>query len=182
YVAWSGGASQSSGQRDRTGALGADVLEIDAVFARQLGLSDGASVGVEYVADVATCTAAGVEPAAADDWEILSLNAGAVEERLLQQARVVAVGQPIVFWLSASAVVRLNTASVTPSTHACCLLANDSEVVVAPRARRRPANQRPDQPAASPRSVVCLRVAADAAAADGVAYVSRSSPAAGLGR
>ncbi|KAJ2698637.1 Peroxisome biosynthesis protein pex1 [Coemansia sp. IMI 209128] len=182
YVGWSGGASQSSGYRDGAGALSADVLEIDAVFARQLGLSDGASVGVEYVADVATCTAAEVEPAAADDWEILSLNAGAVEERLLQQARVVAVGQPIVFWLSASAVVRLNTASVTPSTHACCLLANASEVIVAPRARRKPANQRPDQAAASPRSVVCLRVAADAAAADGVAYVSRSSPAAGLGR
>ncbi|KAJ2013232.1 Peroxisome biosynthesis protein pex1, partial [Coemansia sp. S680] len=127
YVGWSGGVSQSSGHRDQAGVLASDVLEIDSAFGRQLGLADGTSVSVEYVADVGTCTAAEVEPASADDWEILSLNAGAVEERLLQQARVVAVGQPIVFWLSASTVVRLNTASVTPKTHSCCLLANDSE-------------------------------------------------------
>ncbi|KAJ2330448.1 Peroxisome biosynthesis protein pex1, partial [Coemansia sp. RSA 2681] len=91
YVGWSGGVSSG----------GAGSLEIDGMFARQLGLADGARVGVSYVADVATCTAAAVEPASADDWEVLSLNAGAVEERLLQQARVVAAGQPIVFWLSA---------------------------------------------------------------------------------
>ncbi|KAJ2733104.1 Peroxisome biosynthesis protein pex1 [Coemansia sp. BCRC 34962] len=179
---WSGGASQSSGHRDHAGVLSSDVLEIDSVFGRQLGLSDGISVGVEYVADVGTCTAAEVEPAAADDWEILSLNAGVVEERLLQQARVVAVGQPIVFWLSASTVVRLNTASVTPKTHACCLLGNDSEVIVAPRTRHKhvstsSAGGKQGEATTGQRIIVCcLRVAADEAVANGVVYVNSSSP------
>ncbi|KAJ2446424.1 Peroxisome biosynthesis protein pex1, partial [Coemansia sp. RSA 2424] len=44
YVGWSGGVSSG----------GAGSLEIDAVFGRQLGLADGARVGVSYVADVAT--------------------------------------------------------------------------------------------------------------------------------
>ncbi|KAJ2622295.1 Peroxisome biosynthesis protein pex1, partial [Coemansia sp. RSA 1694] len=163
YVGWSGGVSSG----------GAGSLEIDGMFARQLGLADGARVGVSYVADVATCTAAAVEPASADDWEILSLNAGAVEERLLQQARVVAVGQPIVFWLSASTVVRLATASVTPSAHACCLLANDTEVIVAPRTRKKTQHAKPE---IRSNIVCCLRVAAHAAVAEGVVYASTESP------
>ncbi|KAJ2880613.1 Peroxisome biosynthesis protein pex1 [Coemansia aciculifera] len=181
YVGWSGGVSHISGHRDHTGALNSDVLEIDSAFGRQLGLADGTSVRVEYVADVGTCTAAEVEPASADDWEILSLNAGAVEERLLQQARVVAVGQPIVFWLSASTVVRLNTASVTPKRHSCCLLANDSEVIVAPRTRHKPASTpgdsaKQDLAATSRRNVVCcMRVAADETGADGVVYANPES-------
>ncbi|KAJ2810257.1 Peroxisome biosynthesis protein pex1, partial [Coemansia furcata] len=178
---WSGGVSQSSEHRDRTGALASDVLEIDSVFGRQLGVADGDSVSVSYVADVGTCTATEVEPASADDWEILSLNAGAVEERLLQQARVVAVGQPIVFWLSASTVVRLNTASVTPKTHACCLLANDSEVIVAPRTRRKAAattetSAKQDVAATSQRNIVCcMRVAAEGTVAEGVVYANAES-------
>ncbi|KAJ2081750.1 Peroxisome biosynthesis protein pex1, partial [Coemansia sp. S100] len=183
YVGWSGGVSQSSGHRDQAGVLASDVLEIDSAFGRQLGLADGTSVSVEYVADVGTCTAAEVEPASADDWEILSLNAGAVEERLLQQARVVAVGQPIVFWLSASTVVRLNTASVTPKTHSCCLLANDSEVIVAPRTRHKPvttagAGAESDLAPISRRNIVCcMRVAADETVADGVVYANPESAA-----
>ncbi|KAJ2437965.1 Peroxisome biosynthesis protein pex1, partial [Coemansia sp. RSA 2337] len=183
YVGWSGGVSQSSGHRDQAGVLASDVLEIDSAFGRQLGLADGTSVSVEYVADVGTCTAAEVEPASADDWEILSLNAGAVEERLLQQARVVAVGQPIVFWLSASTVVRLNTASVTPKTHSCCLLANDSEVIVAPRTRHKPvatagAGAESDLAPISRRNIVCcMRVAADETVADGVVCANPESAA-----
>ncbi|KAJ2006665.1 Peroxisome biosynthesis protein pex1 [Coemansia thaxteri] len=177
YVAWSGGVAQSNiGQ-------GADVLEMDGTFGRALGLGDGARVRVEYVPDVATCTAAEVEPASADDWEILSLNAGAVEERLLQQARVVAVGQPIVFWLSPSTVVRLATAAVTPRTQACCLLANDSEVVVAPRPRARKA-QSSQSPAASvtdTAAVYCMRIAADVTAtAAATVYANPAAPVACL--
>ncbi|KAJ2740185.1 Peroxisome biosynthesis protein pex1, partial [Coemansia sp. BCRC 34301] len=147
------------------------------MFGRQLGLVDGGSVSVEYVADVGTCTAAEVEPASADDWEILSLNAGVVEERLLQQARVVAVGQPIVFWLSASTVVRLTTAGVTPKTHACCLLANDTEVIVAPRARHKSTAASSGSIKQS-RLVCCMRAAADASVGSDVVYINPSSSAA----
>ncbi|KAJ2317505.1 hypothetical protein GGI00_006769, partial [Coemansia sp. RSA 2681] len=93
--------------------------------------------------------------------------------RLLQQARVVAAGQPIVFWLSASTVVRLATASVTPSAHACCLLANDTEVIVAPRTRKKTQHAKPE---IRSNIVCCLRVAAHAAVAEGVVYASTESP------
>ncbi|KAJ2684653.1 Peroxisome biosynthesis protein pex1, partial [Coemansia spiralis] len=107
YVAWSGGVSRAGEQnqqqhRDRTGALSTGTLEIDGTFGSRLGLRDGDTVTVEFEPDVVTCTAAEVVPAHFDDWEILELNAGAVEGGLLAQARVVAVGQPIVFWLNSS--------------------------------------------------------------------------------
>ncbi|KAJ2339707.1 Peroxisome biosynthesis protein pex1, partial [Coemansia sp. RSA 2618] len=134
FVAWSGGVSRTSEQRDRSGALSAGVLEIDGVFGSKLGLIDSTVVTVEYEPDVVTCTMAEVVPEHFDDWEILELNAGAVESRLLQQARVVAVDQPLVFWLNKSTAVTLRTTNVRPRANVC-LLDNDTEVAVAPKVR-----------------------------------------------
>ncbi|PIA15716.1 AAA-domain-containing protein [Coemansia reversa NRRL 1564] len=162
YVAWSGGTSRATEQRDHSGALSDKTLEIDGTFATKLGLSDGSTVSVGYEADVGVCTAAEVVPEHFDDWEILELNAGAVEERLLSQARVVALGQPLVFWLNASTAVTLSTTSITPKAKVG-LLDNDSEVSVAPKLRR--ANltstsaEKSDRKAEG-RQICCLRVAA----------------------
>ncbi|KAJ1953640.1 Peroxisome biosynthesis protein pex1, partial [Linderina pennispora] len=180
YVAWSGGMSRSE-QRDRTGKISSSVLEIDGTFGSQLGLTEGAEVSVEFVPSVSTCTAAEVVPAHFDDWEILELNAGAVEERLLQQARVVAVDQPIVFWLNSSTSVCLHTKTVTPKG-SVCLLDNDTEVMVAPMVRSHGTGGgvsqllTDDNNTRLPRmKVACMRVAVDHEVEIGSVYVNASS-------
>ncbi|KAJ2781574.1 Peroxisome biosynthesis protein pex1 [Coemansia javaensis] len=172
YVAWSGGVSRADEQRDRLGVLSADgVLEIDGAFGSRLGLRDREAVAVEYEPDVGTCTAAEVVPAHFDDWEILQLNAGAVEAGLLAQARAVAVGQPMVFWLNPSTSVTLTATSVTPRARVC-LLDNDTEVAVAPKVRGAgladAGAAEPHGPGAAdkPAPICCLR----AAAGEGVAF------------
>ncbi|KAJ1854489.1 Peroxisome biosynthesis protein pex1 [Coemansia sp. RSA 1822] len=172
FVAWSGGVSRSSEHRDRSGALATDVLEIDGVYGSKLGLADGAVVSVKYEPDVVTCSMAEVVPEHFDDWEILELNAGAVESRLLMQARVVAVDQPIVFWLNKSTAVTLGTTNVRPKA-SVCLLDNDTEVVVAPKVRSANlADTQEDQTDVAHgrkqrQPISCLRIAA---AVDGVPY------------
>ncbi|KAJ2147536.1 Peroxisome biosynthesis protein pex1 [Coemansia sp. RSA 678] len=171
YVAWSGGVSRSGEHRDRSGALATDVLEIDGVYGSKLGLTDGAVVSVKYEPDVVTCSMAEVVPEHFDDWEILELNAGAVESRLLMQARVVAVDQPIVFWLNKSTAVTLGTTNVRPKA-SVCLLDNDTEVVVAPKVRSANLADTQDQTDVAHgrkqrQPITCLRIAA---AVDGVPY------------
>ncbi|KAJ2091043.1 Peroxisome biosynthesis protein pex1 [Coemansia sp. RSA 986] len=164
YVTWAGGSSRGDTQ---------EKLEMDSVYGKRLGIpaESNIKVTVEYVANVGTCTAASVEPADFDDWEILEANAGAVESKLLRQARVVAPGQPIVFWLDASASVCLTPSQITPDpatmgAHACAVLDNDTEIVVAPKVRAHanaerhlmasessPTNRRRDR-------IHCLRMAA----------------------
>ncbi|KAJ2078712.1 Peroxisome biosynthesis protein pex1 [Coemansia sp. RSA 988] len=179
YVAWSGGTSRATEQRDRSGALSDKTLEIDGTFATKLGLGGGSTVSVEYVTDVGVCTAAEVVPEHFDDWEILELNAGAVEERLLSQARVVASDQPLVFWLNASTSVTLSTTSIVPKAHVG-LLDNDSEVSVAPKLRRAnlaaPASAEKMDRKTDNRQICCLRVAAtDEDVGFGVVFVHPES-------
>ncbi|KAJ2658323.1 Peroxisome biosynthesis protein pex1 [Coemansia sp. RSA 1200] len=193
YVTWAGGASRGDSK---------EKLEIDSAYGKQLGIhaesTAANSVSVEYVANVGTCTAASVEPAGFDDWEVLEANAGAVEARLLRQARVVVPGQPIVFWLDASASVCLIPSQITPDpssstgggSHRCALLDNDTEIIVAPKVRARSANGArrqqlvaPDDQSSRdrhPRLVIhCLRAAelapADGAADFGTLYVASGS-------
>ncbi|KAJ2146047.1 Peroxisome biosynthesis protein pex1 [Coemansia sp. RSA 564] len=171
FVAWSGGVSRSGEHRDHSGALATDVLEIDGVYGSKLGLTDGAVVSVKYEPDVVTCSMAEVVPEHFDDWEILELNAGAVESRLLMQARVVAVDQPIVFWLNKSTAVTLGTTNVRPKANVC-LLDNDTEVVVAPKVRSANLADTQDQTDVAHgrkqrQPITCLRIAA---AVDGVPY------------
>ncbi|KAJ2704182.1 Peroxisome biosynthesis protein pex1 [Coemansia sp. IMI 203386] len=184
HVAWSGGESQTEEHRDRSGALSTSVLEIDATYGRRLGLVDGATAAVEYMPQIEVCTSASVEPASFDDWEILELNAGVIEERLLQQARVVTVDQPFVFWLNASTSVCLVTTSLMPQARVA-LLDNDTEVVVAPKVRhqqiQRSAADKEEQKA-SQTACCCLRVAAGSKDVPyGIVYVNSGSDAAGLG-
>ncbi|KAJ2451083.1 Peroxisome biosynthesis protein pex1 [Coemansia sp. RSA 2336] len=175
FVAWSGNVSQAKEQRDRRGELHKDVIEIDGTFGNKLGLVEGAMVSLEYEPNVVTCTMAEMVPEHFDDWEILELNAGAVETRLLRQARVVAVDQPIVFWLNSSTSVTLHATNVKPST-SVCLLDNDTEVVVAPKVRNAGNVADSSLPLASSRQKIsCLRVAAVDDVPYGTVYVNDQS-------
>ena len=75
HVAWAGAAA--SGQ----------ALEVPAALARRQGLAEGARVSVRALPDTPAAQAVCVEPDSTDDWEQLELNAGYIEEQLLNQAR-----------------------------------------------------------------------------------------------
>ncbi|KAJ2785742.1 Peroxisome biosynthesis protein pex1 [Coemansia interrupta] len=182
YVAWAGGESRTPEHRDHSGVLSTNVLELDSTLAQHLGVADGATVAVEHVGQAEVCTQVAVEPMAVDDWEVLELNAGAVEQGLLAQARVVAVGQPVVFWLNPSTHVRLVPSAITP-TAPVAVLDNDTEVAVAPRVRRQPthAAEGSEGGGRGDRTVCCLRLAAAEDVEPHVVYVHEASRAARLG-
>ena len=75
HVAWAGAAA--AGQ----------ALEVPAALARRQGLAEGMLVSVRALPDTPAAQSVCVEPDSTDDWEQLELNAGYVEEQLLNQAR-----------------------------------------------------------------------------------------------
>jgi peroxin-1 len=76
YVAWAGAVSATSG-----------ALELASGLATALSLPAGTEVALEPLPGLASAAAVEVEPAATEDWEVLELNAGLLEDVLLGQAR-----------------------------------------------------------------------------------------------
>ncbi|KAI8076629.1 P-loop containing nucleoside triphosphate hydrolase protein [Gilbertella persicaria] len=96
---------------------------------------EGQKVQVEFCRNVPECTTVHVEPLTEDDWEILELHAGYVEENLLSQLRVVYTHQTICVWIHGKTLVRLAVASIEPKQD-YVKLTNQSEVIVAPKVRK----------------------------------------------
>ncbi len=89
HVAWCGGVSRSS---SGAAAVGPRV-EVPAELARCLGLGDGCRVALQPLLDAGAgrppiAESVQVEPAAESDWEVLEVNAGHVEDVMLQQVGV----------------------------------------------------------------------------------------------
>ena len=57
-------------------------------LAECVGLHDGATLYLRALTDVANAVSVEVEPATEDDWEILELNAGFVEDHILSQVLI----------------------------------------------------------------------------------------------
>lgn len=100
-----------------------------------VGLQDGQKVHVEFCKNVSECATVSVEPLTEDDWEILELHAGYVEENLLSQIRVVYTNQIICVWIHGKTLVRLVVAELNPKQD-YLKLSNMSEVIVAPKVRK----------------------------------------------
>jgi len=64
------------------------TLGVPSVLAACLGLRQGALVQLRPLGGVACAEAVVVEPLTGDDWEVIDLNAGHLEEKLLEQVRV----------------------------------------------------------------------------------------------
>ena len=75
YVAWAGAT------------CAAGCVGVPGVLARALGLAEGAAVALRPLPDAPQAVSVTVEPASEDDWEVVQLNAGYLEEQLLNQAR-----------------------------------------------------------------------------------------------
>ncbi|KAJ3293122.1 Peroxisome biosynthesis protein pex1 [Borealophlyctis nickersoniae] len=137
YVGWAGGTAghhQGSLPTDQ-GNVSQDRLEIDTQYGRVLGLVDGQKVSVEFCKDAPAGNSVHVEPLTADDWEILELHAGYLEEQLLNQVRVVYKDQIFTVWVHQQTIIRLLVVETNPAGK-CVKLGVDAEVIVAPKQRR----------------------------------------------
>ncbi|KAF7970317.1 hypothetical protein HWV62_24390 [Athelia sp. TMB] len=140
YVGWTGMASASSlahfnsAQADKD--KGFETIEIDPQYAMGLGLVQGAVVEIGLLHDLPLAKSVGTEPVSADDWEIIELHAGHVEDTLLGQVRVARVGQEIDVWVLGRTRVRLRVVSIDPHSKSdALLLTTNTEVSIAPKLR-----------------------------------------------
>ncbi|KZP10920.1 AAA-domain-containing protein [Athelia psychrophila] len=138
YVGWTGMASASSlahfNSADKE--KGFETIEIDPQYAMGLGLAQGAVVEIGLLHDLPLAKSVGAEPVSADDWEIIELHAGHVEDTLLGQVRVAKIGQEIDVWVIGRTRVRLRVVSLDPPSKAdALLLTTNTEVQIAPKLR-----------------------------------------------
>lgn len=141
YCGWSGEASKplnpnsvfTHGPNSKL-----DVLEMDPQLGLSSGFTDGQKILVEFCRNVPECATVSVEPLTEDDWEILELHAGYVEENLLSKLRVVYPGQIVCVWIHGKTLVKLVVASegMDPKVE-YAKLTNMSEVIVAPKVRNK---------------------------------------------
>ncbi|KAI8141634.1 P-loop containing nucleoside triphosphate hydrolase protein [Fennellomyces sp. T-0311] len=140
FCGWSGEASKplppnavfTHGQNSKL-----EVLEMDPQVGQAIGLAEGQKVNVEFCRNVPDCASVHVEPHTEDDWEILELHAGYVEENLLGQIRAVYNNQLMCVWIHGRTLVRLRVAELDPKVPVVKLNTN-SEVIVAPKVRKQP--------------------------------------------
>jgi SpoVK/Ycf46/Vps4 family AAA+-type ATPase len=85
------------------------------------------------VNDVSAAATAEVEPLTSDDWELIQLNAGVIEQSLLQQINVVTAQSVFPFWIRDRLLIKLCLKSPAPSGFVKLGLL--SEVAVAPKPR-----------------------------------------------
>ncbi|KAI8892430.1 P-loop containing nucleoside triphosphate hydrolase protein [Globomyces pollinis-pini] len=145
FVAWAGGSSSPLN--------GSETLEIDRNYAHALGLSHASVVSVKIINSCPIASSISVEPWTSDDWEIIELNAGYLEEQFLNQVRVVQKNQPLLIWLHNQATVRLRVVDLDPQSDTCVKLSNTTDVIVAPKERYKP--EPVALPSSSQNKIVC---------------------------
>ncbi|XP_076453635.1 peroxisomal ATPase PEX1-like isoform X2 [Babylonia areolata] len=112
-----------------------DTVCLNGLYAERLGIKHGQEVMLKPVQG-APCIAqkVNVEPVAADDWEILERSGEQIENRLLDQIRVVWPGQVLPVWVEPSICIFISVASVTPSS-TFAVLDTNTAFIVAPKTR-----------------------------------------------
>lgn len=166
YVGWTGMPSKRrlapivskdgiSGTRGSTSAREQEIflVEIDATFARTLGLSDGQKVTASLHIDPPLAHTVNIEPLTPDDWEIIELHATFLELNLLSQIRALPnpvyapvnstapTPHPLTLHLSPTSTANIIVTSLVPplaSSQPFAKIAPDAEVIVAPKTRSKP--------------------------------------------
>ncbi|XP_042031436.1 peroxisome biogenesis protein 1-like isoform X2 [Salvia splendens] len=132
-VAWCGAASNSPSS-----------IEIARHYADCIGLSDRTSVKVRVISNLPKATLVTVEPLTEDDWEILELNSELAESVILKQVGVVHEQMKFPLWLHGQTVVTFLVMSIFPQNPVVQLVPG-TEVAVAPKRRKSPSLQSPDE-------------------------------------
>ncbi|KAI9843198.1 MAG: Peroxisome biosynthesis protein pex1 [Sclerophora amabilis] len=129
------------------------VLEIDATFARMIGLLENQMVGISLHPDPPLAHTVNIEPLTSADWEIIELHANFLELNLLSQIRALPnpsynppnnnhriEAHPLTLHLSPTSTANIVITSLSPaqsSTTAFAKISPDAEVIVAPKSRVR---------------------------------------------
>ena len=119
YLAWAGAVSDYP-----------DTIGIAAAVARSLELDQGSYVTITPIAQVPAAASVTVEPASADDWEVVELNAGAIEAEFLSQTGVASVEQPLMIWVHGQPLP-FTVTSTTPAAPVTKLI-DGTEISIAP--------------------------------------------------
>ena len=126
YVAWMGGVASSGSH-----------IEMPAVLGECLSLPEGTAIRVHARLKVPPAFRVCLEPLDADDWDATGVHADDIQDGVLQQAVVAAVGQAIPFWPPGAQPggkpIRLRVTSAEPAS--VVRLVTDTELVVAPVVR-----------------------------------------------
>src|SRR5436305_144034 len=138
YVGWTGLPSKST-------------VEIDATFAKLVGLSEGQKVAILLHLDPPVAHTVNIEPLTPGDWEIIELHATFLELNLLSQVRSLPnpaysptasvqaeYSHPLTLHLSPTSTANIIVTSVLPpipNTSPFTKIAPDAEVIVAPKVR-----------------------------------------------
>lgn len=129
------------------------TVEIDATFAKLLGLSEGSKIGILIHLDPPVAHSINIEPLTPADWEVIELHATFLELNLLSQIRALPnpaytnkastqaeTTHPLTLHLSPTSTANIIVTSLVPtipSTSPFAKIAPDAEVIVAPKTRPR---------------------------------------------
>ncbi|KAE8448360.1 hypothetical protein EG329_009604 [Mollisiaceae sp. DMI_Dod_QoI] len=166
YVGWTGmqskrklapvvGRDGISGVRGNSSGREQEIplVEIDATFARTLGLSDGQKVTASIHTDFPMAHTINIEPLTPEDWEIIELHATFLELNLMNQIRALPnpnyapangpkpAPHPLTIHLSPTSTANIIITSLVPepsTTSPFAKISPDAEVIVAPKTRSRP--------------------------------------------
>uniref|UniRef100_A0A8C1TNG7 Peroxisomal ATPase PEX1 n=1 Tax=Cyprinus carpio TaxID=7962 RepID=A0A8C1TNG7_CYPCA len=122
FLSWT--RSRSSGPEDR--------VEISRQLGEKLGLKEGEQGYLRPCHQVQSVQQVFVEPLSPDDWEILELHSMALEQRLLDQIRVVFSEGVFPVWVDQHTVIYIRIASLSPSVP-FGRLEQFTELVVSPK-------------------------------------------------
>ncbi|RMZ72750.1 putative peroxin-1 [Pyrenophora seminiperda CCB06] len=132
-------ASPAASQQD------VPVVEVDATFARLIGLHQGQQVGILLHLDPPQAHTIHIEPLTPVDWEMIELHAQFLELNFLSQIRALPNPQvqsphPLTLHLSPTTTANIavtSIAPVPPNTEHFVKISPDAEVIVAPKTRQK---------------------------------------------
>jgi peroxin-1 len=156
FVGWTGMQSKRrlaavvdrNGLRNSPAASQQDIaaVEVDATFARLIGLNEAQKVGIQLHLDPPQAHTINIEPLTPVDWEMIELHAQFLELNFLSQIRALPNPQaqsphPLTLHLSPTTTANIIVTSVAPAPPAGSLfvkISPDAEVIVAPKTRQKP--------------------------------------------
>ena len=155
FMGWTGMQSKRrlaavvdrNGLRNSPAASQQDIaaVEVDATFARLIGLNEGQKVGIQLHLDPPQAHTINIEPLTPVDWEMIELHAQFLELNFLSQIRALPnphaqTPHPLTLHLSPTTTANIIVTSVIPAPPAGSLfvkISSDAEVIVAPKTRQK---------------------------------------------
>lgn len=157
YAGWTGLPSRTrptsilSQERNRGSKdVETQTVEIDAIFAKTLGLQENQQIGILVHLDPPLAHTVNIEPLTPADWEVIEVHATFLELNFLSQIRALPNPtfseknknelehrHPLTLHLSPTSTASIVVTSLTPvlsQTQAFAKIAADAEVIVAPKA------------------------------------------------